>query len=214
MSPVVSADSLNRRVQFLRRGLSGTTLSAYANLGSTVWGEFRQLAEQDDRVGNFSYTAKLGVLTIRSSSFASAVTAADRVTIDGDPYEIRAVSLPDQDTGTIRIDVRGGASRSAYASWVNSRGQTVTLERGATTALVRATIMELGPEELVAGINQSQHRVVVLAEDVASQSFPEPIKRNDGIRPATGVRWNVERVDNWTHMTAGVLNAYELVATG
>jgi head-tail adaptor len=210
----MNAAQLNRRVQFQRRALTGTTLGSYANHSDAVWGEFRQLAENDERVGNFSYTAKLGVLTIRSSSFATGLGAADRVLIDSEPYEIRAVSLPDRNEGLVRIDVRGGPTRSAYASWVNRRGQTVTLERGATTATVRAHISELGSEELIAGITQAQHRVVILAEDVTSQGFPEPIRRNDGIRPAVGVRWNVERVDNWTHMSAGTLNAYELIATG
>jgi hypothetical protein len=220
--PGPAAATLDRRVQFRRRATTGTTFGEYVDLGAPVWGNFRQLAESDEALGSLRYTSKVGVLTIRDSAFARSIDPADRAVIDGEEYELRAVSLPDRASGTIRIDVKSGPSRAAYLDMVNRRGETVTIRRPGTPpvdALVRVRIIgfdergSLAPDQLVDLIQQGYRLAIVLAEDLESQGWPLPPRRGDRII-RDGKQMPVEAVDADTHRSAGAVIAYVLTLSG
>ena len=55
-------------------------------------------------------SAVAGVLTIRSSIAARTVTAADKAVIDGDDYQITAITNPDRKNAMLEISVVRGVA--------------------------------------------------------------------------------------------------------
>src|SRR5215211_6775027 len=212
---MLPAGSFDRRVIILKRALSGAMLGTYAIEGNR-YGNFRQLSETDVNVGNFAYTAKGGVLVLREDSLTRAVDPSYQIRIDDELYEVRGSSFFDGRRDMIRVDVASAPGESAYAAYVNRKGETITVRRrtpgGIVDALARARIDGYTPDELVAGINQGDRKVLILAADLTAAGWPVPLKRNDQLF-VRGRLLNVEDVDDNTHRHGGDLAAYQVRAT-
>lgn len=213
----LAAGSLDRKVTILRRSVSGANLGGWVTYAQ-AWGNFRQLAEQDAAVSGFAFTVKQGVLMVRDSLVARTVSSADRIIIDTEEYEVRSASVPDWRAGSIRWDVASAPTRSVYAERMSRNGETITVRRRVSggspiEALVRAWVVGFSPEELVAGINQADRKIIALVADLEAAGWPLPIRRNDQV-VVRGRTMNVEDVDDNSHRYAGVLNAYQLRVTG
>jgi len=97
-------------------------------------------------------------------------------------------------------------------------GETVSLVRGfggdtpVTVAGVRARVMGFTPEELAAGVEAGERKVVLLAEDLAATALPVPAK-NDRI-VWNGRTLNVVDVDDATRRVAGETIAFDLRVSG
>lgn len=207
---------LNSRVTILKRAISGAVLSGYQVEGER-YGNFRQLSENDVSVGNFVYTSKGGVLVLRADAIARSLNPSFQVRIDGELYEVRAAGWFSEAKDMIRVDVASAPGRSAYADYVNRRGETITVRRRSgvtvTDAPARARVDGYTPEELVAGINQGDRRVLILVEDLEKAGWPLPLRRLDRL-VIRGREVNVEDVDDNTHRHGGLLSAYQVRATG
>jgi hypothetical protein len=112
-----------------------------------------------------------------------------------------------------------GEAKQMYRAQVHTHGETVTLRRvntapaPATEVTLPANVRGYRPEELVGGIGLGHREVLILAEDVDRVGFPAPIRRNDRI-VVGGTALTVTDVDVHTRRVAGVLIAYDIVATG
>ena len=119
----------------------------------------------------------------------------------------------------VRADYRGAMGRV---------GETVTLRRESDDPAtvsngVLARVVGFTAQELASGIDQGARKLIVLAEDVEREitagRWPAPaggqaaILKND-IIIVRGAPLSVESVDDSTRRVAGVLVAYEIVATG
>lgn len=95
----MSAGRLRHRCAFERRD---TTADAYGNVSAgwvslvTVWGGLSVERGRERMEAGRLESDVGGVLHVRSSSETRAITAADRVTIDGQVYVINSVTNPDQ----------------------------------------------------------------------------------------------------------------------
>lgn len=111
------------------------------------------------------------------------------------------------------------AARGMYRRQIAANGETITLRRIGSPDQnfpVRARVMGFSPEELVAGLDQADRKVIVLAEDVETSGFPVPFDDggSDKVVLSGGEILNVQSVDDHTRRVGGVLIAYEIVARG
>lgn len=106
------------------------------------------------------------------------------------------------------------AAKAMYRRQMQAHGETVTLERGATTATALARIMSPSPDELIDTIDQAQQIAVVLADDLVAGGFPVPPRKDDRLLRAGGEELFVEFVDAATRAVAGEVVAYELRVVG
>lgn len=109
-------------------------------------------------------------------------------------------------------------------------GQTIELQRitGAAphtslvTAEVTATVRNVDADTTspsrdgysssqLGGITQGAREIIVLADDLAAANFPLPVRKNDRVILASGIRLNVIQVDAEKRAIAG---AIELLASG
>jgi hypothetical protein len=110
-------------------------------------------------------------------------------------------------------------AREMYAREIREHGEEVTIRRVGSPNIdrtVSARIMGFTPEELLAGIDQGEVKVIMLAEDVEAQGFPVPFKTggSDKVVRAGGKVLNIEDVDDATRRVGGVPIAYELRVKG
>ena len=105
------AGRLRDRVIFQRETETADNAGGYASSWAdylTVWASFMPERGQErietDRV-NASFSGKLH---IRSSSESRAVTESDRVSINGELYNIRSISNPDQRNRMLEMVVERG----------------------------------------------------------------------------------------------------------
>jgi len=92
-------------------------------------------------------------------------------------------------------------------------GELVTLKRGATEATVRAKISGYAPSELVGDIMQGDRHIIMLAEDVTAEEWPDHPKRKDSIILSSGQKLTIEIVDEAT-ARQGETFAYHITARG
>lgn len=111
--------------------------------------------------------------------------------------------------------------KASYRRMMDMVGEDITLRRytasgsnpAKTDKTVRARVTGYAPDELVGGITQGDRRIIVLSEDVAAQSFPEPILRSDKV-VVRGKELAIVVIDDNTRRLAGTLIAYEFTARG
>lgn len=95
----MGAGQLRDRVTFQKEirtpdGGGGSTKSWGDDL--TVWGQFNPERGRERLAAGRLESALGGVLKIRSSIAARALTTSHRVTIDGDRFQIRSIANPDR----------------------------------------------------------------------------------------------------------------------
>lgn len=109
----MAAGPLRDRVTFQRAtrtpdGAGGAALAWTDEV--TVWGGFRpQRGRETLEVGRLE-SAVAGVLTVRSSPDTREITAADRVQIDGESYQIRTITNPDRRNKMLEFVVERGVA--------------------------------------------------------------------------------------------------------
>lgn len=74
----------------------------------TVWGEFAPQSGREAIAAGALQSSDPGVLTVRSSAATRAVTSKWRVLIDRVPYQIRAITNPDQTNRFLSMTVEQG----------------------------------------------------------------------------------------------------------
>lgn len=107
------AGRMDRRCAFTRLD---TTPDDYGNVTAgtwgallTVWGRLSEKPGREAVAAGRLESSAMAELTIRDSAAARGITAADRVTIDGQAYAIRDVRPP-QRTGEIALVVERGVA--------------------------------------------------------------------------------------------------------
>lgn len=113
--------------------------------------------------------------------------------------------------------------RASYRRAFADVGETVTLKRlgGSLEAQVLARPVGFEPQEIAAGVDQGERKLLVLAEDVEAAvtagtwaaAGGDLIVKNDRIT-MRGRMLVVQRSDDSTRRVAGVLMAYEVRAMG
>lgn len=112
-------------------------------------------------------------------------------------------------------------AQAAYRRMMGQRGETVIMRRytgsdyprTATDAAVTAVVAANDQAQLAGSLQQGERRLIVLAEDLAAASWPEPPRKNDKV-VVRGKELNIEAVDDNSRRIAGQLLAYELVVVG
>ena len=109
----MQAGALDRRCLFERRD---TTADAYGNVTSggwtalaTLWGYLRFERGRERVEAGRVESAVAATLQIRASATARGITAADRVTVDGDAFAIRAV-VEQPRSGVIELTLERGVA--------------------------------------------------------------------------------------------------------
>tara|TARA_Y100000815_G_scaffold228067_1_gene216877 strand:- start:305 stop:646 length:342 start_codon:yes stop_codon:yes gene_type:complete len=76
----------------------------------TVWGAFQPERGRERLEAGRMESAVAGVLTVRSSADARAVTPADKVAVKGEDYAIRSITNPDRRNRFLEILVERGVA--------------------------------------------------------------------------------------------------------
>lgn len=109
----MTAGPLRKRVVFERQTVTsdgGGGGSVTWSTLLTAWGGFAPQRGRE-RINNGRLAESVaGVLTVRSSSDSRGVTSADRVKIDGVPYQIHSITNPDQRNQYLEMTVERGAA--------------------------------------------------------------------------------------------------------
>lgn len=108
------AGLLRDRVAFQRQAEEGDDGGGQAVAWSTqftVWGGFRPERGRERLEADRLESAVAGVLTVRSSSQTGQVTAEWRAVIDGEPYQIRAITNPDRRGRFLEMTVERGVAQ-------------------------------------------------------------------------------------------------------
>lgn len=222
------AAAFNRKATFLRRAAMPSAAAAlrggYEPYGDWVWAALKDGRPREISVAGFALQAKGGALTIRDSAWARTVTTAHRVSVAGEEYEVAGVMQPDRPDGEIRMEILSTPTRAMYERQFEQRGEVVTVERTApngtkSTFNARAIVIGYEPDELVGGITQGERKVVLSASDVeagaAAAGVSLPLQTGGADRLwVRGRLLNVIEVDDSTHRSAGILNAYLLRVKG
>lgn len=107
------------------------------------------------------------------------------------------------------------AQQRAYRRQFGKSGETVTFRRGtgptARNISVRARVTAFRADEIVGDIQQSDLKVVVLAEDV---TFDPPFEKGDRILVHDRTMTIVGPPNDKTRRVGGVLIAYEFAVRG
>lgn len=109
---MVRAGQMRHRCLFERRD---TTPDDYGNVTAggwvaidAVWGQLIEAKGRESIEAGRMESAVGAVLRVRSSATMRTITAADRVTIRGEVYAIRAIGNPDQRNEVIEMVVERG----------------------------------------------------------------------------------------------------------
>lgn len=212
---MLSAGKLDKLVQFLERPSDGA--AGFGSVGDPRWGSFTpQVNPLRLSLGGLWADVPAGTLLVRLDEVSRAISTANRVTIDGDEYQIRSTSLPDRRSGTVSLNVSGSESRDLYDRVLSQQGERVILRRivpnaPAIEAHVRAVITGYAPNELVNGIQQGDQRAIISASDVAADTGVESIRQGDKI-VYLGRVLNVQYL--YARRIAGVTIAYDVTLRG
>jgi len=223
----VPAGDLNRRVTFRRRAALALTPGAvrggFADHGTPVWAAFKPGRPRERVIAGFPLSLRSGLLVVLDSAFTRGLTRADQAVIGGEVYEIEEIARPDRDDGSLRLTVVSSPMGEDFSRIAEHSGEVVTVRRvvpnGAPIeAAARAIITGYTADELVGGIQQGDRKIILMAEDLRAQNFPEPVRPPDRIRlrgSAPGsVTLTVSSADDSTFRHGGVLHAYLIRATG
>jgi hypothetical protein len=104
-------------------------------------------------------------------------------------------------------------ARNMYRRQIAAHGETITLRRGATTAIALGRIVQPKPDELIDTLDQTQKVAIVLAEDLEAAGFPLPPQKGD-VLTASDSDWFVEFVNNVTRKVGSTVIAYDLTVVG
>ncbi len=218
---MIGAGRLDRQVQFLGRpGLpSGASdlRAPLANLGDPVWAYFKPGNAVRLYFGSFRVYVPSGELTARTEDVGS-ITAVNRVAIEGQNFQVRAVQAPDRRAGVTVMDIVGAQDEAAYSREMDVNGDTVAIRRAGTPATlygpIRALIMTYTEQELTGNMQEGDRKVLMLANDVVASGIPLPIlAKQDRLLFGTST-FVVQYVDETSHRTGGQLLAYELRVSG
>ena len=220
----IGAGYLNSKATFLRRvdspSAPNTLRGTFQEFGYAVWGHFREVKPVDKSFGNAVVQLRTGILTIRDNGFAQTLTSEMRCMINGETFEIQSLTPPMDRNGDLRVELVAAPTRASYAREFNQRGETVTVTRlvpnqPSIQKTARAIITGYEPDELIGGINQGDRKIILSAEDLETAGFPLPLKENSTDRVIVrGRTLMIAAIDDSTHRVAGVLNAYQIRATG
>lgn len=101
------------------------------------------------------------------------------------------------------------AAKASYARLIKAHGERITLQRGDDIHPgLWARVAGAKPEELVGDMDQAERKIILLAEGV-----PIEPKKSD-ILIVRGKPLSIETIDDSTRRVAGVLIAYEIMASG
>jgi hypothetical protein len=122
------------------------------------------------------------------------------------------------------------AQHDSHRRQIDRRGTQVTFRRtigaapntqkieATVTAVVSTMVVDTystsrtGYSSVMTGsLDQTQRRILVMAEDLDAAGYPLPIKQNDGIKLDSGEWLNITQVDAQTRAVAG---AIEMLASG
>ncbi|MGU3418525.1 head-tail adaptor protein [Methylobacterium sp. D54C] len=98
---------LDRRVTFRRRTAlddDPTGRGDYADL-FTTWANYRPAALREAVQGGGAVNVASGTLAIRDSARARDLVTTDRVTLQGQDFDVKGVGLPDRRTGLILMQI-------------------------------------------------------------------------------------------------------------
>lgn len=76
----------------------------------TVWGGLQEDRGRERVEAGRLESAMAGILTVRSSSDTREISAANRVLIDGAPYQVRTIGNPDQRNKFLELIVERGVA--------------------------------------------------------------------------------------------------------
>lgn len=215
---MLRASDFDRRVSFLRRAAippAGTLRGGFEPYGSPEWAWLRNERERAIDNGEMTFPGRTATLTLRDSAWARTLTTADRVLLYGHEFAIMRVGDLRQSDGSLELDIASLPDRGAYIAALEQEGETVVLRRigpPLIEATVRARVLGYRPEELVAGLQQGDRKVIALAADVAA-SWAEIPRSGDKI-VIRGIETNVQGVDDNTRRIANELIAYEFAVRG
>ncbi len=111
--------------------------------------------------------------------------------------------------------------KASYRRAMDAAGEEIVIRRYTGTgpnrpffdAPVRARVVGYEPREIVGTIQQGDHRVILLAEDMVAAQIPLDLKSGDKA-VVRGVELNIEAANGNTRRVQGVLIAYELQVRG
>lgn len=98
---------LDRRVTFRRRGaVDGDPAERgdYADL-FTTWANYRPIPAREAAQGGGAVNVAGGTLAIRDSARARDLVTTDRVTLQGQDFDVKGVDLPDRRSGLILLQI-------------------------------------------------------------------------------------------------------------
>jgi len=217
------AGRMDRKVTFLRRAARpaavNTLREGFVTLGER-WAAFREMQPADKGVAGFPLVQRAGVLTLHDTNFIRGISASDRVIVSGIEFEIQNVATPVVRNGDARMTLLEAPTPATYSRLVEQRGEEITIRRIVPNsppieAHVRAMVTGYDPEELVAGINQGDRKVLIPYADLVASGFPLPLKEGATDRVIVrGRAMIIAAIDDSTHRVAGTLNAVQLRVTG
>lgn len=212
------SSTLDRLVTFMARPalVPGQSRAGFEAMGGPVWASYEDRLSYRIAIGDFRANVPTGQLTVRDDPFSRAIGCANRVEIDGRPFAVRSVYLPDRRTGTITMEVIGAETSALYAQSLDADGESVVVRRigpPLIEATARARVTGYKPKELAAGMRQGDRQILLLASDLDAAGWPGSLLQTDRI-VVRGQQLTMRALDDSTHRFAGELLAYEIVAGG
>ena len=98
---------MDRRAVFSRRGgdnADGDTFEPYL----AVWCQYLRVKGSQKVEGGQSLDVEVATLVVRDGAQTRAITAADRVEVQGRGFSVVSVGLPNRRSGLISLDVQSG----------------------------------------------------------------------------------------------------------
>jgi head-tail adaptor len=217
------AGRMDRKVTFLRRAARpaavNTLREGFVTLGQR-WAAFREMQPAERSVSGFPFVLRGGTLTVHDTAFTRSLSASDRVLVSEIEYEIQNIATPVVRNGDARMTLLEAPTPNSYSRQMEQRGEEITIRRivpnqPPVEAHVRAMITGYDPEELVAGINQGDRRVLIPYADLVASGLPLPLREGSTDRVIVrGRAMIIAAIDDSTHRVAGTLNAVQLRVTG
>lgn len=109
------------------------------------------------------------------------------------------------------------AAHAMYLRQIDAHGEEVTFHRLGSPNVdetIRARVIGYRPDELVGAVQQGDVRIIALAEDVETSSFPTPFRERFDKAIIRGKETTIQAVDDNTRRVAGILIAYDIRVRG